>query len=130
MLHVKTYLDKSPINGIGVFAAEDIKKGELIWSFTPNIDREFFQQDIYFIKQFGSEVHKEFIFKYADYDKQLMKWILSADNDRFTNHSDNPNEIIVKDTGDTVAARDIVIGEEMTINYYTFDMFAKDKLQK
>jgi len=38
MLLIKTYLDKSPIHGIGVFAGEFIKKGTQVWEFNPLID--------------------------------------------------------------------------------------------
>ena len=38
MLLVKTYLDKSLIHGVGVFADEFIKKGTLMWEFNPLID--------------------------------------------------------------------------------------------
>ena len=33
MLLVKTYLDRSPIHGLGVYAAERIRKGTKIWRF-------------------------------------------------------------------------------------------------
>ena len=39
MLLVKTYLDKSPIHGLGVFAAEPIPKGTKIWRFVEGFDR-------------------------------------------------------------------------------------------
>ncbi len=38
MLMIKTYLDKSPISGIGVFASEFVKKGDLVWQFHPLVD--------------------------------------------------------------------------------------------
>ena len=39
MLLVKTYLDKSPIHGIGVFAGETIRKDAKIWRFVYGFDR-------------------------------------------------------------------------------------------
>jgi SET domain-containing protein len=33
MLLVKTYLDKSAIHGLGVFAGEVIRKGAKVWRF-------------------------------------------------------------------------------------------------
>ena len=39
MLLVKTYLDKSPIHGLGVFAAERIPRGAKIWRFVEGFDR-------------------------------------------------------------------------------------------
>jgi hypothetical protein len=73
-----------------------------------------------------NEVEKEFIKKYAFLDAQLNKYILSADNDRFTNHSDNPNtnpNIV----GEVVANRNIKKGEEITANYFEIDKFADEK---
>ena len=39
MLLVKTYLDKSRIHGLGVFAAQPICKGAKIWRFVYGFDR-------------------------------------------------------------------------------------------
>jgi hypothetical protein len=41
MLLVKTYLSASPIHGIGLFAAEPIAKGTVIWCFDERVDRRF-----------------------------------------------------------------------------------------
>lgn len=121
MLRVKTYLDKSSIHGFGVFAAQDIKKGDIVWQFVPEIDKE-----LEYLKY--NELDKEFIDIYAYYDKQLNKAILSSDNDRFTNHSCTPNtEPDI--TGDVIANKDIMIDEEITINYFEIDDFAENKLK-
>ncbi|TIO47875.1 MAG: SET domain-containing protein-lysine N-methyltransferase, partial [Mesorhizobium sp.] len=39
MLLVDVYLDKSPIQGIGVFAKHRIPKRTLIWKLDPRFDR-------------------------------------------------------------------------------------------
>jgi SET domain-containing protein len=52
-------------------------------------------------------------------DKGLIL-ILSADNTRFLNHSDNPN-IACPDPFTLIAIRDIKKDEELTINYRTID---------
>jgi SET domain-containing protein len=126
MLRVKTYLDKSPIEGIGVFAAQKIADGALVWSFEPQIDKVLDMDESTLKYQYFLD--KEFIMTYAYFDKQLNKYILSVDNDRFTNHSDNPNTIPLP-TGEVVADRDIYIGEEITINYFAIDTYAEDKLK-
>ncbi|HWL47120.1 MAG TPA: SET domain-containing protein-lysine N-methyltransferase, partial [Sphingomonadaceae bacterium] len=41
MLLVKTYLDRSPIHGLGVFAAEPIPKGTKIWRYVEGFDRSW-----------------------------------------------------------------------------------------
>lgn len=124
MLRVKTYLDKSPIHGIGVFAAQEIAEGTLIWEFNPQIDKILEIHSTEFLK---NELDREFITKYAFFDRQLKKWVLSVDNDRFTNHSDTPNTYALS-TSEVVALRDIHAGEEITINYFEIDSLVNDKL--
>lgn len=126
MLRVNTYLDKSLIHGFGVFASQEIKKGDIVWRFVPEIDRVIEYSFSTFLNY--TEMDKEFIDTYAYYDMQLDKWILSADNDRFTNHSETPNTIAI-DNGEVVACEDISIGDEITINYYDIDKWAESKLR-
>lgn len=122
MLKVKTYLDKSSIEGLGVFAAEDISKGTITWEYNPTIDKD--------ISGFAADkIEFEFIEKYAFQDKQLDIWILSSDNDRFTNHSDSPNTGPLPD-GTMIALRDIKNGEEITSRYYDIDWDWTTKLVK
>lgn len=66
----------------------------------------------------------------AEFKKHLMTYayiskghahgmlVLCCDNERFVNHSENPNSITVGDT--SIAARDIAVGEEITENYRDF----------
>lgn len=123
MLKIRTYLDKSSIEGIGLFAGEDIPNGTIIWEFTPNFDVVIDNTDniAYLL-----EVQREFVKKYAFFDKQTKQWILGADNDRFTNHSESPNTIPMFN-GIMVAAQDIKKGEEITCNYFEIDEDANDK---
>lgn len=46
MLLVPTYTAASAIQGVGLFAAEPIRKGTLIWRFEPDFDR-LIPQDIF-----------------------------------------------------------------------------------
>lgn len=121
MLQVRTYVDKSSIDGLGLFAAENIKVGAIIWEYYPDIDIELHEFAL-------NDVEWNFIEKYAYYDRQLDKWILPADNDRFTNHSDDPNTGPSED-GKMVALRDIKKGEEITCNYHEIDYEANLKLK-
>src|SRR5262245_65732568 len=41
MLLVKTYLDKSAIHGLGVFAGQVIRKGTKVWRFVEGFDRAY-----------------------------------------------------------------------------------------
>jgi len=55
--------------------------------------------------------------------------ILCGDHAKHMNHSDEPYVIEGdEDRQDNIAARDIEVGEEMTCNYYSFDLDATRKL--
>lgn len=127
MLRVKTYLDKSLIHGIGVFADENIAKGQIVWQFVPLFDRVLDETEWFTIMKNGHPLDKNFLRKYGFWDLQINKIILSGDNDRFTNHSDNPNTK-PNEIGDMIAVRDIMKGEEITANYYEIDGYADEKL--
>lgn len=122
MLLVKTYLDKSSIEGIGVFADEEIKEGTITWELNPYLDKIL-------VGFTANPIESKFIEKYSFKDKQTGKLILSMDNDRFTNHSEDPNTGPLRD-GRMIALRDILKGEEITSNYYDIDMDTKNKIQK
>ncbi len=66
---------------------------------------------------------------YAYFDRVLEKYVLCGDNARFCNHSTAPN------SGDdptnanaTMAICDILPGEEIVCDYYSFDVNASSKL--
>ncbi len=119
MLLVKTYLDRSAIHGIGLFAAERIPKGTVVWRLSPAIDVQLRAADL-------ERLHpaaREQIEKYTYLDRVLGTYVLCGDDARFFNHSDTPSCLDYPDEqgGTTVAARDIEPGEELTSDYATFD---------
>lgn len=114
MLTVKTYIDKSPVHGIGLFAAEFIPKDTLIWKLNRELDL-IITQEAY---EKLSPLAKEHFDWFAYYSEGRGGWILCFDNAKFVNHSKTPNTYGV---GDTIASKDIQIGEEITEDYYVFN---------
>jgi hypothetical protein len=113
MLLVKTYLDRSPIHGLGVFAAEAIPKGTKIWRYVEGFDRSWSP------RQFAKlpKEAQEFIAYYGyRVDGEIL---LTVDNDHFINHSDDSNTYWR--SGHIRARRDIAKGEEITNSYRLFD---------
>ena len=113
MLLVKTYLDKSPIHGIGVFAGERIAKGTKMWRFVEGYDH------CYSLKQFAKlpKQAREFMQHYAyRVDGEVL---FTVDNDRHMNHADKPNTYLRN--GYVIATRTIRKGEEITVDYREFD---------
>jgi hypothetical protein len=113
MLLIKTYLDRSPIHGLGVFADEFVRKGTKIWRFVEGFDRAYSPHNFArlpkpaqdYIQCYGYRVDGEIL--------------LTVDHDHHMNHSDDANTCWRIDH--IIAKRDIAKGEEITNNYRLFD---------
>ena len=126
MLTVKTYIDKSPIHGIGLFAGEFIKAGALVWEYHPWFNSRFMPSEIDGLPA----VQMDFIrhYAYKDICQPDGYIVLDVDDARFLNHSDKPNLVHSSDEQTLVAACDIAEGTELTGDYRTFDGWAESKL--
>ena len=124
MYTVRTRLGKSEIEGIGLFAAEPIKKGATVWTMT-DWDRQFDREDLDELPKLA----RQLVLRYGFYDADKECYILDVDNGRFTNHSPAPNLIAAsKGTEEYLcAARDIDAGEELTVDYRSIDGMAANK---
>lgn len=115
MLCVRTTLQASTIEGLGLFADQDIAMGTVVWKFQPELDILLTHDTI----QTFSESAKEQFYNYAFLDKFHNKYMLCGDDARFFNHSDTPN--CDDEYADiTIANKNIVKGEELTVNYKLF----------
>lgn len=116
MLLVKTFLDKSPIQGIGVFARDRIAKGDLIWRLDQRFDR------LISVEVWEAETGpvKDYLDRYCYPRRKDPRFIVfEADDARYMNHADDPNCDF--SNGDVATAlRDIAPGEELTCNYNVF----------
>lgn len=111
MLKVKTKIGISQIHGIGLFADQDIKKNDLIFeesNFTIVFTKEQYES--------FPEIQKHFLDVYGYFEEGI--WKCSLENERFINHSDNPNTISIKNK--IFALVDINSGEEITSDYNSF----------
>lgn len=116
MLKIPTYVAQSDIHNLGLFSASPVKKGTVIWSFDKDYDRRFSAADL-------AKMQKKdpaFIDTYLYQSVLDGYYYCSIDNDRFTNHSDDPN-VGFGDDGNFYALRDIAKNEEITNNYESFD---------
>jgi SET domain-containing protein len=66
---------------------------------------------------------------YTYKDNRTKELILCGDDARFFNHTKNPNVVDdAKDPYQSIAVRDILAGEELTHDYFSFDLLARKKL--
>lgn len=116
MMQVITYVAASPIEGVGVFTAEPIAKGQVVWSFDPLFDRLIPVADY----EGARPLVKDFLDKYAYPSPDRPGFLVyETDNGRFMNHFAAPN-LDFSDSGGARALRDIAAGEELTCNYGDF----------
>jgi SET domain-containing protein len=127
MLHVRAYIAPSPIHGYGCFAGEFIAKGQVVWQLDEPLDVWVPEETLpslpapvqAFLDAYG----------YLTVRNGQRGVILCGDHAKHMNHSDTPNLAEGEGPGYTnVAARDILPGEELTTDYYEFDLDADHKL--
>lgn len=129
MLMVKTRLGPSKIHGIGLFADQFIPKGTTTWMYAPGFDLRIEPDELLKL----SESARQIFWQYAYVDKFNGHYILCFDDERFINHSEEPNVVQKRskkyEEGLEIASRDIQAGEELLVNYYDFDKDADRKLK-
>lgn len=116
MFLIVTYIAKSDIEGVGVFTAEVLKKGQVISKFEPEFDRL-----VPTAEYENAPPHlKALLDRYAFPHPEKPEFIIyEVDNSRFMNHSETPNTDY-SDFEAGRALRDIAAGEELTCNYNNF----------
>lgn len=118
MLTKKTEVKPSKY-GLGLFAAEFIQKGDVIWIFDPQLDRII---DSHTFNQLDS-ITKDFLNTYA-YTDEHDRLIICCDAGKYINHSKNNNvlDFIHPIWGSiSTAKRDIMKNEELLCDYESFD---------
>ena len=119
MSHIDYKLDKSNKHGVGLFAQQDIKKGEVIYTASPLLDLNITQEQFDSLK----EKERQEVLWWGFFDEPSQKWHVDFDVSKFINHcyeatvtqDDKYEEAYL------VAARDITAGEELTQNYLEFE---------
>jgi len=118
MLRIPVEIKPSPIHGYGCFAAFDIKKGTVIWTFSRIFDRLIME----YVRYRGTKEEQEKLLErgYADptYPADI---IMCGDESQFLNFPIPPEEANIElggviDGHDVlVARREIKAGEELTV---------------
>lgn len=120
MFFKKTYLDKSEIRGIGLFAGEHISKGTIVYQHSINLQHRLKQEELDKLSEDERKTFEHYGYKHDGV------WHLDFDDIRFLNHSDTPN-LGLTSVGIT-ALIDIIKGEELTQNYKDFEDEIRFKL--
>jgi len=117
MMLIPTYVAPSRIEGVGIFAAEDVPAGTLIWRLDRRLDRLLSKEEIAALP----DVHQGFVERYGyPYPHDCSITIVELDNGRFMNHSTAPNTRF-SDPDAGFARITIAAHDELTCNYAEFD---------
>ena len=121
MYVVGVYIGRSVIEGVGVFAAQDIPAGAIVSRFVPGFDLDF-DPAILDSDEFAPAA-REFLLNHS-YLHAGRLW-MPGDLDMYTNHSFAPN--VGFRAGDHVfyALRAIREGEEITNDYREFSDYSR-----
>ncbi|MEW6595563.1 MAG: SET domain-containing protein [Thermodesulfobacteriota bacterium] len=118
MLKIHTYLDRSATHGIGIFAAEDIPEGTLVWEYNPRVDLTYSPEEWQSLKATVAPASFTALERYSYKENDCFH--LCIDNAQFMNHSDS-NYNVVNTAHNTMLARcDIRRGEELLCNYFQY----------
>jgi SET domain-containing protein len=120
MLRINTFLDRSPIHGIGLFASQNIKTGTLVWEFNHAVDLAYSPEQWNSLKEclssesFGNLLQRSY--------KEEGFIYICMDNAQFMNHSKTRSNVFHKGTSKRrmYALRDIPAGEELLCNYLSY----------
>ncbi len=120
MIYVNTFVSESGTNNLGLFAGQDIQKGQLIWKYHPStcliITPE--QEDVLLKSKVDSLRQSIHHFGCPNNSGCLIH----MDNMRYMNHSDYPNTVSLN--ADTmIAARDIKCGDELHEDYHSYSAY-------
>ncbi len=118
MMLIETYLDKSPIHGIGAFTTHFVPKGTKVWEYTPGLDLMLSDDTVERLPKVQCEAVLHYSYRVAQH-----QIILCCDNARHFNFSATPNTMGTLEGVSSAleefvsyACRDIEEGEELTFS--------------
>lgn len=112
MLLVRVYVAPSTIDGMGLFAAEFIKKGTIVRVTSSHLEKVITRA--HFLNLHPAT--QEYVNKYAWNDEQ-GDFHMEFGPELFTNHSTDSNLKLEPNSDSHIAVRDIEADEEITDDY-------------
>ncbi len=88
MLLISTYVAPSPIQGLGLFAAEDVPRGAKVWAFAPGLDQLIPEARVPELPAAFQDYLARYAYTTPAYPGMV---VLSCDHAKFMNHSEDPN---------------------------------------
>ena len=116
MLKIKARPAPSATHGLGLFAGQDIREGQVIWQFHPGFDQVMSKRKFIALCRTLDDDGLAHVLS-CSY-KRNNKYYYLTDNTRFINHDVQHCNVMLVDDFIEVALRDIREGEELLENYF------------
>lgn len=130
MLLIRHYVAGSRLQGAGLFCAEPVNKGQVVYRYDARFVVVIPDEELRAMPEAMQEAVLKYSFRRRG-DKRLTGAVyFCADDARFMNHADRPNTIWVPQTDEYVAAQDLPAHTELTCDYRDFcepEEFAWDR---
>jgi uncharacterized protein len=120
MMLTKYKLDQDNWGGIGIYAAEPIKKNSVVYVYNESLIKIFSLSDVYAMSDVASDAILKYSYSGMGQHKLEGAVYYGMDDSRFMNHSAEPSLIYNESNQCYHAARDLIIGEELTCDYNDF----------
>jgi len=114
MIHIAYKIQSSQTHGIGLFAVQDIKSGDLIYTPTPLLDVDITKEEFASL----TPDEKREVMYYGYFNKKTNKWHVAFDAIRILNHGTADVSNVTQDEDMVMTAkRNISNGEELLQDY-------------
>ena len=120
MIYVNTFVSESATNNLGLFAGQDIQKGQLIWKYNASTCLIVTPEQEHVLLESKVDALTKSIHHFGCPNNRGC--LIHMDNMRYINHSNYPNTMIV-DEDTMIATRDIKCGEELHEDYHSYSSY-------
>lgn len=120
MLLVPHYVDRSAIEGLGLYCARDLRAGEPVYRHDGRFVMVLTDAEVRALPEPMREMVLRYSYRGRGRERLSGAMYYCADDARFMNHADEPSTLWQPDSGDYVAARDLPAGSELTCDYRDF----------
>ncbi|WP_428309677.1 SET domain-containing protein [Hydrocarboniphaga sp.] len=120
MILVPHYVDRSAIEGLGLFCAQALKAGEAIYRYDWRFVMVMTDAEVRELPAAMQQAVLKYSYRGRGARRLSGAMYYCADDSRFMNHSDAPSTLWREEAGVYVAARDLPAGSELSCDYRDF----------
>lgn len=120
MILVAHYVDRSPIEGLGLYTASALRAGDPVYAYDPRFVIVLTDHEVRSLPEPMREAVLRYSYRGRGAQRLSGAMYYCADDARFMNHADRPTTLWREDDGVYVAATDLPAGSELTCDYRDF----------